>query len=239
MLVTSESSITGTISAGDVIEGVDSGATATVTSTIEDRLLINTKLGEFFVGDWLFKDTTSTEAKVSAYDDKRGVLTGNTGGRITIDVETINSGWQSGDVIYGSKTEKILDLVGIRDGGTPITINTYIHGDRTIRLSSQVLYATQDTQVTLIRVIRYISFKEPQSHSLDGLDMLPTGIIAQMKVSMICISVAFLVTQVFPQTLSDKVVTTSVSLKTSTTSQSSTVLSEPTQKQHMSLTVTS
>ena len=128
-------SITGTISAGDVIEGVDSGATATVTSTIEDRLLINTKLGEFFVGDWLFKDTTSTEAKVSAYDDKRGVLTGNTGGRITIDVETINSGWQSGDVIYGSKTEKILDLVGIRDGGTPITINTYIHGDRTIRLS--------------------------------------------------------------------------------------------------------
>ena len=128
-------SITGTISAGDVIEGVDSGATATVTSTIEDRLLINTKLGEFFVGDWLFKDTTSTEAKVSAYDDKRGVLTGNTGGRITIDVETINSGWQSGDVIYGSKTEKILDLVGIRDGGTPITINTYIHGDRTIKLS--------------------------------------------------------------------------------------------------------
>ena len=128
-------SITGTISAGDVIEGVDSGATATVTSTIEDRLLINTKLGEFFVGDWLFKDTTSTEAKVSAYDNKKGVLTGNSGGRITIDVETINSGWQSGDVIYGSKTEKILDLVGIRDGGTPITINTYIHGDRTIRLS--------------------------------------------------------------------------------------------------------
>ena len=104
---------------------------------------------------------------------------------------------------------------------------------------SQVLYATQDTQVTLLRVIRYISFKEPQSHSLDGLDMLPTGIIAQMKVSMICISVAFLVTQVFPQTLSDKVVTTSVSLKTSTTSQSSTVLLEPTQKQHMSLTVAS
>ena len=104
---------------------------------------------------------------------------------------------------------------------------------------SQVLYATQDTQVTSLRVIRYISFKEPQSHSLDGLDMLPTGIIAQMKVSMICISVAFLVTQVFPQTLSDKVVTTSVSLKTSTTSQSSTVLSEPTQKQHMSLTVAS
>ena len=128
-------SITGTISAGDVLEGVDSGATATVTSTVEDRLLINTKLGQFFTGDWLFKDTTSTEAKVSVFNDKRGVLTGNTGGRITVDVETINSGWESGDVIYGSKTEKILDLVGIRDGGSPITINTYIHGDRTIKLS--------------------------------------------------------------------------------------------------------
>ena len=128
-------SITGTISQGDVLEGVTSGATATVTSTIEDRLLINTKLGEFLQGDWIFKDTTSTEAKVSTYNNKKGVLTGNSGGRITIDVETINSAWDSGDVIYGSKTEKILDLVGIRDGGTPITINSYIFGEKVIRLS--------------------------------------------------------------------------------------------------------
>ena len=132
--------VQGTISAGQTIEGVDSGATAIVTAVVEDRMLINTKVGEFLQGDWMFKDTTATEAYLSSYDNKSGVLTDNSGGRVTIDVETITGAFQSGDIIYGSKTEKILDFVGITDGGSPITINTYIHGEKVRKLTlSQVI----------------------------------------------------------------------------------------------------
>ena len=70
------------------------------------------------------------------------------------------------------------------------------------------------TQVTSTKAIKFICFRVQQSLFLDGLDMSPTGIIVLMMVSMICISQVFLVIPASQQARSDKVVTTSVSLKT-------------------------
>ena len=143
--------VQGTISQNDILEGVDSGATATVTAVIEDRLLVNEKMGEFLVGDWMFKDTTATEAYISVYDNKKGVLQGNDGGRITIDVESITGTWQSGDVIYGSQTEKILDLVGIQDGGYPININQFVHGENIRKLSLSSVTVDSEYSGTFVK----------------------------------------------------------------------------------------
>ena len=52
-----------------------------------------------------------------------------------MDVETINSSWETGDVIYGSITDKYLDLVGIDDQGQAISVNTYVHGQKVYKLS--------------------------------------------------------------------------------------------------------
>jgi hypothetical protein len=67
------------------------------------------------------------------YVSKSGSLTGNEGGRITIDVETIESQWTPGDIIYGSVTDYILEIKGI--SGTQIALNQWLHGTRTLELN--------------------------------------------------------------------------------------------------------
>ena len=74
----------------DVVEGVDSGTTATVGNPSE-RFLLNVTSGAFAAGDWFFEEGANTEAYMDAYVNKSGSLTGNEGGRITIDVETIDN----------------------------------------------------------------------------------------------------------------------------------------------------
>jgi len=128
-------SIAGTISAGDVLEGVTSGATGTVSSTagdINERMLVNVKSGSYATDDWFFDKNSATEAYMSTYTNKSGSLTGNTGGRVTIDVETIQGAWDAGDIVYGSDTDYILDIKGI--SGTQIQLNQYIHGTNVYQL---------------------------------------------------------------------------------------------------------
>ena len=117
--------IAGVINASDVLEGVDSGTTATVVSS-SDRFFTNLKMGSFNQGDWFFDRDSSVEAYIAEYANKSGSLTGNSGGRITIDVETIKDPWITGDVIYGSVTSYILDVKGI--SGTQLQLNQYVHG---------------------------------------------------------------------------------------------------------------
>ena len=69
---------------------------------------------------------------MSSYVNKSGSLTGNTGGRVTIDVETITNEWSPGDVIYGSVTDYILEVKGI--SGTQIQLNQFIHGTNIYQL---------------------------------------------------------------------------------------------------------
>ena len=123
--------LAGNISVGDVLEGAVSGATCEVTS-FSDRMLLNIGLGDFAQGDWLFDKNSSVEAYANTYTNKEGSLTGNTGGRITIDVETITDAWNTGDVIYGSVTDYILDIKGI--SGTQLQLNQYIHGTNVYQL---------------------------------------------------------------------------------------------------------
>tara|TARA_B100000287_G_scaffold183671_1_gene173701 strand:+ start:379 stop:19995 length:19617 start_codon:yes stop_codon:yes gene_type:complete len=117
--------IAGAINQNDVLEGVDSGTTATV-GVPSDRFFTNLKMGSFNQGDWFFDRDSSVEGYIAEYANKSGSLTGNSGGRITIDVETIADAWIPGDVIYGSVTSYILDIKGI--SGTQLQLNQYVHG---------------------------------------------------------------------------------------------------------------
>ena len=124
--------VAGTINPGDIIEGVDSGTTATIDSGIEDRFLLDVTLGDFATGEWFFGSDSTAEAYMSNYINKSGSLTGNTGGRITMDVETIQNSWDTGDVIYGNVTDYILEVKGI--SGTQIQLNQYVHGTNVYQL---------------------------------------------------------------------------------------------------------
>jgi len=117
--------IAGTLSEGDVIEGLDSGATATIGIS-ENRFLLDLNLGNFAAGEWFFATDSSAEAYIANYVNKSGSLVDNSGGRITMDVETIQGSWDIGDVIYGSVTDYILEVKGI--SGTQLQLNQYIHG---------------------------------------------------------------------------------------------------------------
>ena len=133
----------GVINPGDVIEGVDSGATATI-GTVEDRFLLDVTLGDFATGEWFFSKNSSYEGYMDTYINKAGSLTGNTGGRITIDVETISNAWNAGDVIYGNVTDYILEVKGL--SGTQIQLNQYVHGVATYQIDLGV--AITDTGVS-------------------------------------------------------------------------------------------
>ena len=123
--------VAGVINVGDVLVGADSGTTGEVTS-FDSRMLINVEKGSFAQGDWLFDKASSTEAYANQYLNKSGSLTGNDGGRITIDVETIGDAWDAGDIIYGSVTDYILEIKGL--SGTQIQLNQYIHGTNIYQL---------------------------------------------------------------------------------------------------------
>ena len=125
--------VAGTISAGDVLEGVDSGATGTVTADLSDRMLINVERGSFQSGDYVFNKDNAAEVLFSTYTNKSGSLTDTDGGRITIDVETIENEWSTGDVVYGSVTDYILDIKGI--SGTQLQLNQYLHGTNIYELT--------------------------------------------------------------------------------------------------------
>ena len=188
----------GTISIDDVIEGIDSGCTATVVG-IADKLLLNIKSGDFAANQWMFDKDSSTEAYISEYTNKTGVLSANSGGRITIDVETIQNGWNAGDVIYGSLTDYILDVKGI--SGTQIQLNQYIHGTNVYQLelgSAIVDTGVADTfrvgdEVSLLQgttiknpgfvatVTQYINDPDLGIHRLFIANLVPVGIGADIS----------------------------------------------------------
>ena len=124
--------IAGTISDGDILEGVDSGAVHTVGAP-SDRFLINVKKGAFATGDWFFSKIGSIEGYMDNYTSKSGSLVSNEGGRIAIDVETLEEPWVPGDIIYGSVTDYILDIKGIT--GQQLQLNQWIHGIQVLELN--------------------------------------------------------------------------------------------------------
>ena len=135
--------VAGVINVGDTLVGADSGTTAEVTS-FDSRMLINVERGSFAQGDWLFDKASATEAYANTYLNKSGSLTGNDGGRITIDVETIGDAWDTGDIIYGSVTDYILEVKGL--SGQQIQLNQYVHGTNIYQLELGV--AIIDTGVS-------------------------------------------------------------------------------------------
>ncbi len=118
---------------GDTLVGLDSSTTADITG-LTDRLLLNVNLGSYAVGDKIFKKADNTEADIVFYDNKSGAIIGNDGGRVVMDVETIQSGWATNDIIYGSLTDYILDVKGIYQPGGVAEVNDIIHGTEVVEL---------------------------------------------------------------------------------------------------------
>jgi len=170
--------IAGTIAQNDVLEGQTSGATGTAGAPT-DRFLLNVSRGAFASGDWFFSKESNTEGYIDNYVNKSGSLTGNTGGRITIDVETIDAQWDPGDVIYGSVTAYILSVKGIT--GTQIQLNQYIHGTAVYELDLGVAIVdigTNDTfrvgdEVSLLQgtTEKNPGFKATVTKYINGLEL--------------------------------------------------------------------
>jgi len=135
--------ITGTISDGDDLVGVDSNSTATVDGVSYDRMLINVSRGAFAQDQMIFNKGNGAEADIKLYENSAGALVGNTGGRITIDIETLQDNFVDGDIIYGSTTDTIIDIADIRVVGLDqLELNQYVHGTRTVQM--QIASVTRD-----------------------------------------------------------------------------------------------
>ncbi|AOV61558.1 virion structural protein [Synechococcus phage S-WAM1] len=136
--------ITGTFSVSDILEGIDSAQTAEVTSAARDRMLINTERGSFGVDEMFFNKGNGAEADIVAYENSAGSLTSNTGGRIAIDIETLQDDFIDGDIIYGSITDKILNIANItRDSFRDIELNQYVHAVKTIECDVNTILRDQ------------------------------------------------------------------------------------------------
>ena len=139
--------ITGAFSDDDVLEGVDSGVTASVNGTGKTRMLVNLDRGAFAVNEMIFNKANSAEADIILYENSAGALTSNTGGRISIDIESLDQDFVDGDIIYGSVTDKILDIADIRVSGLDqIELNQFVHGTKTVQY--QVASVTRDQGFT-------------------------------------------------------------------------------------------
>ena len=91
--------------------------------------------GAFATNEKVFNKANAAQADIVSYENSAGALIGNTGGRITIDIETIQDDFNDGDIIYGSITDKILDIADIRATGLePLELNQYVHAVSTIEL---------------------------------------------------------------------------------------------------------
>ena len=125
--------ITGSFSATQVLEGVDSGETAELVGTGTDRMLVNIDRGAFANGEIIFNKGNGAEATIVSYENSAGSLTSNLGGRITIDIETLQDNFIDGDIIYGSITDKILDIGNItKVGFQDIELNQFVHATQVV-----------------------------------------------------------------------------------------------------------
>ena len=128
-------SLNGALSDNAVMEGVTSGLTASINGTPTTRMLINLNKGQFATGEKVFNKSNAAVADIVSYENSSGALVGNTGGRITIDIETIQEDFTDGDIIYGSITDTILDIANITAGGfEQIELNQYVHAVSSIEL---------------------------------------------------------------------------------------------------------
>ena len=135
--------ITGIINAGDDLVGVDSAVTATVQGDLTERMLINIDRGAFAEGEMIFNKGNGAEADIKLYENSAGALVGNTGGRITIDIESLQDNFVDGDIIYGSVTDVILDIADITAAGfRNIELNQFVHATKTIQC--QITSVTRD-----------------------------------------------------------------------------------------------
>ena len=102
----------GNIQSGDAIEGSTSGATGNIGSDIHDRLLINIKQGDFIATDILYAKNATSKAEALIVRNNDGALLDNQSGRVTFDIESVKGQFNSGDVIYGSVTDQIIEIEG-------------------------------------------------------------------------------------------------------------------------------
>ena len=123
--------------------GVDSAVTATVQGDLTERMLINIDRGAFAEGEMIFNKGNGAEADIALYENSAGALVGNTGGRITIDIESLQDNFVDGDIIYGSVTDVILDIADITTAGfRNIELNQFVHATKTIQC--QITSVTRD-----------------------------------------------------------------------------------------------
>tara|TARA_B100000614_G_scaffold21360_2_gene17033 strand:+ start:8762 stop:28573 length:19812 start_codon:yes stop_codon:yes gene_type:complete len=132
----------GTFTAGDTIEGVTSGGTATFVGE-HDRILVNFRQGEFIATDKFFSKDSGSKATALIVRNNNGALIDNQSGRITYDISTVTGEFKPQDVIYGSVTDQIIEIESFI---TLPNFGEYVHGRQITRLTYSQLIT--DTGVT-------------------------------------------------------------------------------------------
>ena len=119
-------SITGSFGLTEEITGDNSGAVATITS-IQNRMMLKSIMGEFATGEYIYSEDTSAQAQITQWNYNVGAILDNTGGKLTLDTETVIGSFQRSEVIYSSESEYILQCFNGQGFRTPL-IGEYIKG---------------------------------------------------------------------------------------------------------------
>ena len=145
----------GAFVATDNIEGVTSGATATVGTGLHDRVLVNFKQGEFIATDILYSKEDSGKANALIVRNNDGALIDNQSGRITYDIETVKGEFAPNDVIYGSVTDQIIEVesFSVLPG-----FGEYIHSTEITRFTYAGLI-TDTVLLTHLKLVMYYNSK--------------------------------------------------------------------------------
>ena len=126
----------GTWQVGDVVVGATNSTTATIAA-IEDRIQLNKLKGDF-EDNVPFRGYTSTEtAETVSFIKADAAVLQNTGGKLTVDTETLNGEFETNAVVYAENSEQYLEVS--KFSGLDVSVGQRIVSDGYVRLGINVL----------------------------------------------------------------------------------------------------
>ena len=119
----------------DTIEGSENGTTAQLNA-IENRVQVIDLLGNFDNGVEFVGYTSGSTCDVSDFLKNEAAVLTNTGGRLTVDTETLSGSFEKTSVIYPENSREYVDV--LRTAGLDAAVGARINSNGYIRLGISI-----------------------------------------------------------------------------------------------------